>query len=162
MLFRSIHLQLLERDLKRLKTLCLGTAASSRGRHRAADIGEPVTELTDKLQGYLGVAQGEIVRLDYIITQFLQALRPKPPRFENVSLNDTVRETLKLLGPELANRGLEVQERLFRSLPACRLDPDQIKQVLVNLVKNAMHSMTKGGILTMATGATPDDVWVSI
>ena len=51
------------------------------------------------------------------------------------SLNDVVRETVQLLGPELANRGLELRERLDKHLPDAPLDPLQLKQVLVNLVK---------------------------
>jgi len=41
-----------------------------------------------------------------------------------------------------------VQERLASQLPALPLDPEQIKQALVNLIKNAMQAMSKGGVLT--------------
>jgi signal transduction histidine kinase len=108
------------------------------------------------------VAKGEIVRLDYIITQFLEAIRPVSPQLKLASLNDIVEKTLELLRPELDNRGLNVKTRLAARLPAAPLDPAQLQQVLVNLVKNAMHAMTKGGTLTLQTGEGADDLWVSV
>jgi signal transduction histidine kinase len=42
------------------------------------------------------------------------------------------------------------------------LDANQIKQALVNLIKNAMQATTRGGTLTVETGQNPDDVWVSV
>ncbi|HRT09155.1 MAG TPA: ATP-binding protein, partial [Candidatus Paceibacterota bacterium] len=111
---------------------------------------------------YLGVAKGEINRLDYIVTQFLQAIRPTAPQLRPASLNDVVNKTLDLLQPELDNRGLQVRRRLAHQLPVIPMDPTQIQQVLVNLIKNAMQAMTRGGILTLRTGETSDGIWVSV
>jgi signal transduction histidine kinase len=108
------------------------------------------------------VAKGEIHRLDYIVTQFLQAIRPAPLQLKVTSLNAVVEKTLELLQPELDNRGLTVKTRLARQLTATPIDPTQMQQVLVNLVKNAMHAMTKDGMLTLQTGEGADGVWVSV
>ena len=108
------------------------------------------------------MAKGEINRLDYIITQFLQAIRPAPLQLKVISLNAVVEKTLELLRPELDNRGLTVKTRLARQLPATPMDPTQMQQVLVNLVKNAIHAMTRGGTLTLQTGEGADGVWVSV
>ena len=110
-----------------------------------------MTDICRKLEQYLGVAKGEINRLDYIITQFLQAIRPAPLQLKVTSLNAVVEKTLELLRPELDNRGLNVKTRLARQLPATPMDPTQMQQVLVNLVKNAIHAMTRGGTLTLQT-----------
>jgi signal transduction histidine kinase len=77
-------------------------------------------------------------------------------------LNEVVNKTLDLLQPELDNRGLQVRRRLAHQLPAIPIDATQIQQVLVNLIKNAMQAMTRGGILTLRTGETSDGVWVSV
>ncbi|KAB2674832.1 MAG: PAS domain-containing protein [Verrucomicrobia bacterium] len=162
-----IHLQLIERDLRKLRLLHgLGTGDASERRRargtRTAPAPADIEEILARTEGYLGVAQGEIGRLDYIVTQFLQALRPTPPRFQTGCLNTTVRETLELLRPELGNRQITVADQLARTLPDARFDPAQLKQVFVNLVKNAMQAMSTGGRLTLASGATPDGVWISV
>jgi PAS domain S-box-containing protein len=161
-----IHMQLMERELKKLRTLA-AVEAPARGRMREDDAlsaraGNQVAELSRKLDRYLLVAKGEINRLDYIITQFLQAIRPAPPQLKLCSLNDVVAKTLDLLRPELDNRGITVQNKPARQLSLSPIDAVQIQQVLVNLVKNAMQAMTKGGTLTLQTGESPDAVWVSV
>ena len=57
---------------------------------------------------------------------------------------------------------MTVKTRLNPRLPLAPLDATQIQQVLVNLVKNAIQAMTKGGTLTLQTGEASDGVWVSV
>ncbi len=101
-------------------------------------------------------------RLDYIVTQFLQAIRPAPLQLKMVSLNDVVEKTLELLRPEIENRGVTIKTKLSQHLTATPIDATQLQQVLVNLVKNAMQAMTTGGMLNLQTGETSDGVWVSV
>jgi two-component system, sporulation sensor kinase E len=165
-----IHLQLVERGLRKLRLLSgVGfrdeeSNPRSRTRRRSVEgLNDPDLEETfDKTSRYLAVAKGEIGRLDYIITEFLQALRPTPPKFEAADLNTVVKATVELLRPELDNRRVVVREELMRGLPEARFDPVQIKQVLVNLMKNALHALSPEGVLTLATGMGPDAVWVSV
>jgi PAS domain S-box-containing protein len=156
-----IHLQLMERELKKA-----GREPRAEGREsKTAGPGPGSRSATldlRRMEQYLDVAKGEINRLDYIITQFLQAIRPVAPQLKPASLNDVVEKTLDLLQPELGNRGLDVQTKLARRLPAAPLDATQLQQVLVNLVKNAMQAMTRGGTLTLQTGEGADGVWVSV
>jgi two-component system, sporulation sensor kinase E len=150
-----IHLQLMERELKKLRR-----AVADGG-----EISEPeglCMQAAGRLENYLTVAKGEIGRLDYIVTQFLDALRPRAPKFVPGTLNEVVLETLSLLRPEIENRGQKIIEKLASKLPSAMYDPSQIKQVLVNLVKNAMQAMTRGGELTVQTGASGDAVFVSV
>lgn len=161
-----IHLQLMERELKKLDKVAGGSEPRRvrPGRRPAvASVGAgDVLDIGAKLQTYLGVAKGEITRLDYIVTQFLQAIRPSQPQMRQASLNEVVAETLELLRPELGNRGQKVDTELAPHLPQAPLDPAQIKQVLVNLIKNAMQAMSSGGLLTVRTGSVAEEVWVSV
>jgi PAS domain S-box-containing protein len=142
-----IHLQLMERELKKLKS-------PEQKNVRGAD--------TARLEQFLEVSKGEISRLDYIITQFLQAIRPAPPQLKMASLNNVIEKTLELLRPEIENRGVTVKTKLARHLTATPIDATQMQQVLVNLVKNAAQAMTNGGTLTLQTGENADAVWVSV
>jgi len=162
-----IHLQLMEREVRKLKAAAERgglSPGSARGKPRSQALGEEsqVADSARRLDQYLGVAKGEIDRLDYIVRQFLQAIRPTPPQIKLTSLNDVVTKTLELLQFELDNRGLHVRTKLARQLPASPLDTSQIQQVLVNLIKNAMQAMTGGGTLTLQTGEGSDAVWVSV
>jgi PAS domain S-box-containing protein len=156
-----IHLQLMEREVKKLKT---GPASGLSGNRRGQDRLETgsISETAIKLAQYLDVAKGEINRLDYIVTQFLQAIRPAPLQLKLVSLNGVVEKTLELLRPEIGNRGVTVKTKLPQALTATPADATQLQQVLVNLVKNAVQAMTTGGTLTLQTGETSDGVWVSV
>jgi PAS domain S-box-containing protein len=142
-----IHLQLMERELKKLKS-------PEQKNVRGVD--------TARLEQFLEVSKGEISRLDYIITQFLQAIRPAPLQLKMASLNNVVEKTLELLRPEIENRGIAVKTKLARNLTATPIDTTQMQQVLVNLVKNASQAMTNGGTLTLQTGENADAVWVSV
>jgi PAS domain S-box-containing protein len=163
-----IHLQLLERELRKLNRLAeerkTTAAHGPHGRLRSPPVipASEVGEISRKLEQYVTVAKGEINRLDYIVTQFLHAIRPTPPQLKPDSLNQVVYKTLELLQPELDNRGLHVRTRLARQLPATPIDGQQIQQVLVNLIKNAIQAMTKGGTLTVQTGETSEEVWVGV
>jgi len=165
----DIHLQLMEREVRRLKSGVQPVTSNRirRGlrRHKSPALSQPsvpVEETAQKLEKYLAVAKGEIGRLDYIIRQFLEALRPAPAKLVAGDINRVVHETVELLRPEIDNRGLSVEQQLASNLPAIPIDPGQIKQALVNLVKNAIQAMTKGGRLTLRTSLGSEGIVVSV
>ena len=162
-----IHLQLMERELTKMRRAAGEPEPAHEkggGRRKPHPPRGPSSteESRQKLEQYLAVAKGEITRLDYIVTQFLQAIRPAPLQLALASLNDVVRETTELLRPEIENRGLAIEQKLARRLPQTPIDAGQIKQVLVNLIKNAIQAMTKGGTLALQTNESSDGVWLSV
>ncbi len=160
-----IHLQLMEREVRKLQSAPSPPAEAARGarkKPRAESVGVDARDTALKLERYLEVCKGEISRLDYIVTQFLQAIRPSPAQLKPTALNDLVRETVELLRPEIENRGVTIKVQLARRLPPAPLDPAQIKQVLVNLVKNAIQAMTRGGTLTVQTDSGVDGVVLTV
>lgn len=133
-----IHLQLMEREVKKLRDVDWRGASEKTGLHARNRPQPPVTDnrlgdSVQKLEQYLSVAKGEINRLDYIVTQFLHAIRPVPPQLKPASLNEVVTKTLELLRPELDNRSLTVKTKLDARLPLAPLDLTQMQQVLLNL-----------------------------
>ena len=157
-----IHLQLMEREVKKLRPAATRSGLGPRNRTQVLSGNSDTADAANKLEQYLAVAKGEINRLDYIVTQFLQAIRPAPLQLKVMALNEVVERTIELLRPELDNRGITVKLKLARQLPPAPIDPTQMQQALVNLVKNAMQAMTRGGALTLETGANDEAAWVSV
>jgi PAS domain S-box-containing protein len=154
-----IHLQLMEREVKKLKR---DEILEPRSKASRLPDSASQKEVCQKLEQFLEVSKGEINRLDYIITQFLGAIRPTAVQLKVFSLNDVVQKTLELLRPEIENRGIIIKAKFPRTLTATPIDATQMQQVLMNLVKNASQAMTTGGTLTLQTGENSDGVWVSV
>lgn len=158
-----IHLQLMEREVKKLNSDAGGMMREKKGLSRITNHeSSSAAEIGKKLETYLDVAKGEINRLDYIVTQFLGAIRPSPVQLKISSLNVVAEKTLELLRPEIENRGITIKTKLARMLTATPIDATQMQQVLVNLIKNAAQAMTTGGTLTLQTGENSDSVWMSV
>lgn len=133
----TIHLQLLERRLRKL---------------RVED---------DKVREHLEVATGEIKRLDFIIGQFLAAIRPTRPQMQRTQIRELLEESVRFLRPELDQAKIKVRLELRADLPAMPLDANQMKQAIYNLIRNATQAMPKGGVLTVTGSFTDFEVCVS-
>ncbi|MSU69219.1 MAG: PAS domain S-box protein [Opitutaceae bacterium] len=134
----AIHLQLIERKLKKLK------AAKDR---------ESLTES-------LGVCRGEVQRLDGIISNFLEAIRPRPPDLTEINLAEVLAEVLRFQQREFADRGIVVEAEAPAALPPVMADRNQVKQVFFNITKNAMEAMQPGGKLKIKSRTDDDSVFL--
>lgn len=91
---------------------------------------------------------GEINRLERIVKDFLRFARPSDPELVMVSAEQPLLEVQTLLAPELEKLNIILQ--LGEVAPApIHIDPQQIKQVLINLVQNAADSIGKNGTVTL-------------
>lgn len=72
-----------------------------------------------------------------------------------VNLNDLVTEVLKLLRFELQRKSVQL-ETDFGEVPVITADPNKLKQVVINLVMNAVHAMNGNGLVTLATRVSDD------
>jgi signal transduction histidine kinase len=91
----------------------------------------------------------EIVRLDKTLKGFLDFAKPAPPRFVLTDLHAILTETLTLCGERLRQKKITVTQLLKTDTATCRVDPDQIHQVFMNLILNAIDAMPGGGSLTI-------------
>ena len=136
----TIHLQLIERRLRKLRD----------ARDDAA------------LRDSLKVCQDEVARLDGIIRNFLEAIRPRPPDLAETNLVEVLEEVLHFQARELEDRGIAVDGELPASTPVIMADRNQLKQVFFNLVKNAMEAMGPGGRLSLRVRTDDDSVFVAV
>ena len=99
----------------------------------------------------LGLAVGEVTRLEGILRQLLDVAKPLVPDFQPVQVNQLVSDCLALLAPQLAERGLKVRRLLDTGLGILSLDPGMVEQALINLLLNAMDAAGRGGHITVAS-----------
>jgi signal transduction histidine kinase len=114
---------------------------------------------TDLLQS-IDVAQSEVRRLDYIVTQFLRAIRPARPQLHPENVNTIVEEAVRFLAPEIQARDMVVEQELRGNLPLLQLDREQMKQAFYNVIKNSVEAMKRHGLLRIRTDR--DDTYVII
>jgi signal transduction histidine kinase len=95
-----------------------------------------------------GVIAGEISRLERIVRDFLQFARPSDPALADVSARSILREVTDLLRPQLEKDGIALT---LEASPEfwIRADAQQIKQVLINLIRNAADSIERNGIIVL-------------
>ena len=91
---------------------------------------------------------GEINRLERIVKDFLRFARPSEPEFIVMAASQPLREVQMLLTPELEKKRIQVVSGETTNAPV-RIDPEQIKQVLINLVHNAADSIGENGTVTL-------------
>ncbi len=90
------------------------------------------------------VVREELARLGGLVEEFLDFARPRSLRLAAGDLCETVKTVITLLEPEMEEAGLTVVTRLEGPV-AARYDDERIKQVLLNLVRNAVEAAGRGG-----------------
>ncbi len=92
----------------------------------------------------------EVERLDRVIGQLLEFSRPLNLKKTKGPLEEIILHTLKLVEKQAKDRGISIVTRIFPSETAeITFDHDKIKQVLLNLLLNAIEAMKKGGMLSV-------------
>jgi signal transduction histidine kinase len=133
-----IHLQLMERKARKLP----GDAAKD-------------------FQKSIDVAKDEITRLDYIVNQFLRAIRPSALEMRPENINTLLEESIAFLAAEIQDRNVIVEQELRSDLPMLEVDRNQLKQVFYNVIKNSFQAMKSEGILHIKTGMDDNFVFIS-
>lgn len=94
----------------------------------------------------------EVDRLEEVTEQYLRFARPMETRLSRDDVGVVVRDLAQFVAPELAAMGIELRLELPEHLPA-RIDEPQLRQALLNLVRNAKEAMPEGGTLTLGARA---------
>ncbi|TVM17900.1 histidine kinase [Oceanidesulfovibrio indonesiensis] len=97
----------------------------------------------------LDVISEEIDFIDTILKNFLEFSRPPKLKPQPLSLSSVVDQTLQLLRHKLESMHIDVTVHREKPLPVVLGDPDQLKEVLVNLLINGMEAMGEGGAVTI-------------
>jgi PAS domain S-box-containing protein len=95
----------------------------------------------------------ETQRLDRIIASLLGFARPGQPRMRETRIEEVVRSSLHFEQPVYEKKGIRCEMRVVGMMPTIYADPEQIQQVMVNLLRNAAAAMPDGGLLSLEVSA---------
>ncbi len=141
--------------LKSLGTLATGIAHEIRNPlasiHLNIQMLSRELELSEDQAQMMEDIQFEIKKIDKIVKQVLGFARPGKPATTENDLNEIVRYCYKLTRTQLRKKGIQVSIELEDELPPIHCDFDQIAQVVMNLIINALEAMPNGGELVLRT-----------
>lgn len=124
--------------------------------------------LERRLQGeepwstYAGIIEKEIAHIDEILRDLLLLSRPRQSSIEYTNLNDLAEEALVLWGYHATSRDVNLVLKLERDVPLVVVDKAEIRQVLNNLITNALDASKSGGVIEIETRWNPDERMVEI
>ncbi len=126
-----------------------------RGLARSADVPPAMKEAAD-------VLRAEFRRLGGLVSDFLEVARPKPLVLTECDLNDLAQGVRTLLAPEAEARHVTLSVVPFPFRVLARIDIERAKQVLVNLVRNALDAVKDGGNVAIGVRRLPEHVEIDV
>lgn len=154
----------LQEQLRRTERIAeLGTLASG----MAHEIGTPMNVILGRAEYLMQRTQEEVLkkglrtiisqveRITRVMNQLLAFARRKPVERRALDLQKSVDESLEIFEERLARHRIIVERAFTASCPPVLADADQMSQVVINLVINALHAMPDGG--TLRVGVSPHD-----
>ncbi|MEA3396628.1 MAG: GAF domain-containing protein, partial [Chloroflexota bacterium] len=110
----------------------------------------------DEQHEYLQMADEEVARLIGMVTRILDFARRPQQELRPTNVNDVLEKVLTLSGKYLQHRRIVLRRDLSPDLPVILASPNELGQVFLNLVLNAMDAMPEGGTLRVASRMTED------
>ncbi len=112
------------------------------------------------LKKYANIISEEVRRMDTIVNDVLEYSRPDKAHKERSNVDQVLKETVAFLNDKLVKARVKVDQDFAEGLPVLAFEVPKIRQVVLNLMLNAIQAMPKGGTLTLRTklieGLLPD------
>jgi signal transduction histidine kinase len=111
----------------------------------------------------IGIVHDEIRRLDRLVSDFLSFAQPRPLRLEALPIDALARSALELVRPEAESSGVAIEVELGAGAGTVEADAERMRQVLLNLMRNAVEAMAPtGGTLRVRTSSADTEGNASI
>jgi signal transduction histidine kinase len=128
----------------------------------AASIIQTEPENARQRSEFLAIIQIECRRLNNLVMHFLDFARPRPPDFGLTDLRYVLDSVSSLASHGTRNDEIQIRIEVPTDLPAIECDPEQLKQVLLNLVINAMQAMPQGGEVAVSAARMGDRMEIRV
>jgi len=100
---------------------------------------------------FLNIASGEVDRISLLINELLDFARPSDPKLEMEDVNSILDGMILLVSTESKKKHIQVIKNYAQDLPLASVDREQIKQVFLNILLNAVEATPENGKITVAT-----------
>jgi signal transduction histidine kinase len=128
----------------------------------AAGILQRNANLDPRHQECLEIINKESQRLNRLLTEFLDFARPRPPKFQTVDIESLLNAVIQLAEHGVGRDGVELRKHTEPSLPPIEGDPEMLKQLLLNLVINAVQAMPDSGEVLVSAALRDGKVLISV
>lgn len=128
----------------------------------AARVVQRETHSEERRREFLDIIQKECRRLNGLLTNFLNFARPRQLSLQLVDVDQLVESVLVLARHAGTQQELFLESRIPPRLPKLECDPEQIKQVLLNLTMNAMQAMPGGGSVRVEAQARGSEMDIDV
>jgi len=125
----------------------------------AAGVLQREGQTPERQREFLDIIQKECRRLNKLLSSFLDFAKPRQPDVKVVEI-DRLFDSVMVLARHADGRSLDVRKEIQPGLSTLECDPEQLKQVLLNLLINAIQAMPRGGNAVLRAGQ--DDARVTI
>jgi two-component system, sporulation sensor kinase E len=105
---------------------------------------------------YYDVITSELARIDSIINEFLILAKPQEIKFLEKDVCQIMKETVELLSAQAVLFNVQFETHYENNLPLVYCEPNQLKKVFINLIKNAIEVMSDGGKITVSIKSVDD------
>jgi signal transduction histidine kinase len=116
----------------------------------------------DKRQEFVGILRKESSRLNRVLSEVLDFARPRKPRFRKVDLSSLVDEVIRLANPRDRGPLFLFRKDFPPDMPPVQCDPEQIKQVVLNLAANAIQASPEGGQIEISARVQNENVVIKV
>jgi two-component system, NtrC family, sensor histidine kinase HydH len=110
----------------------------------------------------IDIIESECKRLNGLLTTFLNFARPRPPNLQAVSIDSMLDSVVTLAQHAVGQKRIDFRRRVGPDLPPLECDPEQMIQVLLNLVINATEASGEGAAVTLAAEQAGDAVRIQV
>jgi signal transduction histidine kinase len=128
----------------------------------AAGILKRNPDASDKRAECLGIIERECGRLNRLLTNFLDFARPRPPRYQEVDPAIVLDSVMILANHATGRRQTVLRKEVVGQLPKLSCDPEQLEQVLLNLVINAVQATDTHGEVIMRASKRNDKLLIQV
>jgi len=120
------------------------------------------TKKTESIFHNISLVEQEIDRLNSIVVDFLFAVRPMDITLILDRAEEVVQEVVELMSHEAEDQHISIVTKIEPNLPDVMIDRKNLKQALLNIVKNAMAAMPDGGVLTISVFVRNDELQIAV